>query len=592
MRFVRQSREVRVAIGSLIAAVLLWLPAFRRPFATGFGDWQFFHHMWEAGYVALKRYHEWPLWDPFHCGGITIFGNPQSQHLSPLYLISLLAGPTLGTKLFVVMHAWAGFAGMYLLGRRERLSVTAASLASLTWCASGFFVWHVATGHAAFLPFYFAPWIILSVKMAIRNVRYASALAALLALTLLEGGVYPFPYFVLLSGVTILTDGSWRKERVRPLAALLCATILTALMGAVRLWPIIDELRRNPRTMPSGDGVSPLETIEMLTARDHSWLWPSHGFVWVEYGSYVGTAVCGLAVIGLLSSLRRRGRSLVTGAVVFYALMLGDHGSASPWAWLHALPVYDSLRVPSRFTVLFTLYLTLLAGYGLDMLLRIAGLAPYQMRRHLRTTLAIALLVPIAVNLAMVQYPIINRWRHPRVRTNSVSPRFYLTELPYHAVLASLPRMNLGSSSCYEAMNFKRARGLWVGDKPQARIVRSKGKIGELGRTTSRAFFEVTLSKQSRVVINQNYAPGWRTSVGWIESDRGRLALELPAGTHRVELEYRPRMLWPSITLSLIGALFAILLARFGDLTVGMFRPVNGREESNISIRKLKSDSR
>ena len=68
-----------IALGSLAAACALWSPAFFQLQATGFGDWQFFHHMWEAGYVALTRYGEWPLWDPYHCGGITIFGNPQSH---------------------------------------------------------------------------------------------------------------------------------------------------------------------------------------------------------------------------------------------------------------------------------------------------------------------------------------------------------------------------------------------------------------------------------------------------------------------------------------------------------------------------------
>jgi uncharacterized membrane protein YfhO len=68
------------------------------------------------------------------------------------------------------------------------------------------------------------------------------------------------------------------------------------------------------------------------------------------------------------------------------------------------------------------------------------------------------------------------------------------------------------------------------------------------------------------VVINQNYAPGWRSNVGWIDFDVGRLALELEAGTHRVELVYRPPMLWASITLTLLGIVLALLLARFGKL--------------------------
>ena len=111
-------RAALIAGGSLLAAAELWAPGVPLAAATGFGDWQFFHHMWEAGFVALTRYHEWPLWDPYHCGGITILGNPQSQHVSPLFRWRLLAGPTLGdASCSCWLHAWAGFAGMYLFAR-------------------------------------------------------------------------------------------------------------------------------------------------------------------------------------------------------------------------------------------------------------------------------------------------------------------------------------------------------------------------------------------------------------------------------------------------------------------------------------------
>jgi hypothetical protein len=565
MRIFPQCYGARVALFSLVAAVLMWLPAFREPFATGFGDWQYFHHIWEVGYVALTRYREWPLWDPYHCGGITIFGNPQSQHLSPLYLVALSLGPTLGSKLFVVLHAWGGFAGMFLFAHKRRLSVPAASLCALTWCGSGFFVWHVATGHAAFLPFYFTPWVVLAVDHAVRDIRYASALAALLTLVLLGGGVYPFPYFILLIGFSALSQRLRDRRWIGVLSALLAAGILTALMGAVRLWPIMDELRRHPRTMPSSDGVSPLEVAEMLTARSHPWLWPPHEFVWAEYGSYVGTAVCVLALIGVLSALRRGNRSWIAGAVLFFALMLGDHGNASPWVWLHALPVYDSLRVPSRFTVLFTLYLTLLAGYGLDQLLNRSERIGLGRGPRPQKLLGIGIVALFAINLIVVQYPVIDRWKEPPVRTDSVSPRFYLTKLPYSELSASLPRMNLGSRRCGEAMNYQRSKKLWDGDKPQVRVIRGRGRVSEFHRTTSRLVFEAKLREPSRVVINQNYAPGWRSNVGRIESDAGRLALELNAGTHRVVLVYRPPMLWASISLTLIGIVLALLLARFGS---------------------------
>src|SRR3954468_9808582 len=73
------AEHIAALIGALLLATLQWYPAFSDVRATGFGDWQMIHHNWEAAYIAITRFGEWPLWDPFHCGGVSILGNPESQ---------------------------------------------------------------------------------------------------------------------------------------------------------------------------------------------------------------------------------------------------------------------------------------------------------------------------------------------------------------------------------------------------------------------------------------------------------------------------------------------------------------------------------
>jgi hypothetical protein len=542
-------------LGSLAGALLLWFPAFRTLDATGFGDWQFFHHMWEAGYVALTRHGEWPLWDPYHCGGITILGNPQSQHFSPVYLLALLAGPTLGSKLFLLAHAWAGFAGMYVLARKHELSVAGAVLASLTWAASGFFASHGSGGHSAFMPFYLAPWLLLAWRAAATDVRHAVSVAALLVLTLLEGGVYPFPYFVLL----LAFDAGLRlvmRENVRGvLLAGAVSAVLTGLGGAIRLLPILEELGRNPRTMQSKDGVTFAEVLEMLTARKHGWRYEGHPFVWPEYVTYVGYGVLALALVGLVWSLRQRKFRVAVGLVVFMGLMMGDHGPASPWALVHRLPVYDSLRVPSRFAVFFTLYLGLVAGLGLDALrARFSKLAPA----------TYVIIGGIFLDLLIVHFPTINRWRDPPVRTDVVSDRYYLSTLNYGQYYASFPRMHLGSRGCYEAMTFTPAKGLWTGDRPQARVVQGSGELLDFSRTNNRVALRVRMEEPGRLLLNQNYAPGFHASVGEVVEHEGKLALTLPAGEHAIALRYLPSTLVPGLVLSALGLLLGLAVWRWG----------------------------
>src|SRR5688572_3251953 len=128
---------------SVAVALVLHGEMFRVPFGTGFGDYQFFHHNWEFGRVAWSRFGELPLLNPYYCGGIPDFGDPQSQIHHPLFFLSFLIGTTLALKIFVLLHAAAGFFGMYLYARRiAAIGVGGSALAALAWTGSGFFAWH------------------------------------------------------------------------------------------------------------------------------------------------------------------------------------------------------------------------------------------------------------------------------------------------------------------------------------------------------------------------------------------------------------------------------------------------------------------
>ncbi|MCA9529080.1 MAG: hypothetical protein KC543_02960 [Myxococcales bacterium] len=574
------ARRLALPVVSTLAAAALWAPMLAHPRATGFGDWQFFHHMWEAGYVGVWRYGEWPLWDPYHCGGVTLFGNPQSQLLSPFFALALVTDTTIALKLFVLAHAAAGLGGMYALARREGLGPLASGTSALLWCGSGFFAWHVAGGHAAFVPFYLAPLALLAFRRALDDRRYVVALAALMTLLLLEGAVYPFPYLTLLLAFDALAQVASARRPLRRtravLSALGLAGLLTALLGAIRLLPVAATLERAPRVTPLRDALTPAELLRFLTTRTHPWAVPGHPFVWPEYDAYLGWVALALALLGAVAALARRRRlAWIVGALVFGALALGAIPSldaASPWALLHRLPVYDSLRVPSRFLVLATFYLALLAGLGLDAIARALGAVeargvlgrtpPGALSRGVPALLALGL----AVELLTATMPIMDRWHGPPIERAQAAARFHLTRAPYPEY-AHFPERNVGSRGCYEAMPVLVAPGLWDGDVPQARVVghpeTAAGRVLDEGRTNNTVWADVDLARPAAVVFNQNYAPGWRLSegsVGRVAVSAPRLTVELPAGRRRVTLRYLPPTLPFAVGLSALGAALCLLL--------------------------------
>ncbi len=555
-----------MAFVALAAAAGYFCPALIHLEKTGFGDWQQFQHQWEAAWVAVMRWGELPLWNPFHCGGVTLYGDPQAQAYGPLFWLVLPFGTTVGLKLFLVIHAAVGLAGMYVLSRRELgVGVAPAILAAVVWGCSGFFAWHGSGGHSAFLPFYFAPWLLMAWRRAADDPRWSVAVAGIMALVLFEGGVYPFPYFALLLGFDALVRLSVPSERRGVVLSGVIAGGLALCLGAFRLLPILETLELYPRPTAGNDAVSFPEAVAMLTARDHEYRF-GHEYVWAEYGAYIGWIALIVALLGAPVAWRRGHKRLVLGALLFGGLMLGYASSWHPWAILHELPPFDSLRVPSRFAVLFTFYLGLLAATAVHAAQEQLG--RWRLRRGLDWSRRLApwlLVAVVAVDITASNMPTIDRWDSSPLPPEMLRDRHYhLVSAGQYGRYASFPAQNVGNRGCYTGMEYRAASGLWEGDVPQVRVHGGRGELHGEGRTANTVWAEATLAEDGTLVFNQTWAPGWRSSIGELSKDRaGRLTVALPEGRHRVELEYVPTRLFAGTAWTLAGLVLSLLVLLF-----------------------------
>jgi hypothetical protein len=562
------TRRTLLVVAAIALAFAYWWPAFRLPHATGFGDWQMVHHNWEVGLVALTRHHELPLFDPYHCGGVTMLGNPESQIFSPLFLLAFPFGTTLATKLFIALHTAFALLGSFHYARRiAGLSSPAATLSAVVFAGSGFFAWHLAGGHATFAPFAFLPWLHVAFRASSTSPRAAIAGGLLLALAIAEGGTYPFPYMLVSLGVSAAFQ-SIAEPRLAPrvLRSLGVMGLVTLVTAAHRILPIRATLARLPRTIGSSDSSTPSDVITMLTSRDHEWAFAGHEFVWPEYCTYVGVAVLVLSGLGVLRGLRRPSRAIaaehVVGAVVAALLILGNASAFYPWVVLRELPVYDSLRVPSRFAAVLTFHLGVLAGLGLDWLD-----ARTRTGRSRAVCLAVATLVvvAIAVDITIVTRPIVDRWTNPAIDGTVVAPALALRASGgYDAVYASLPRRNEATTLCYVGgMNWEVSPALQTGDVPQVSSPDVSTSVAIERRTPGSYLVDVRARRRSRVVLNQNYDPDFRASYGRVVNDRGLLAVEVPPGHRKLAVRYRPSSLAPAFAITALGLLLsAIAIAR------------------------------
>jgi hypothetical protein len=581
---------------------LCWEELFKNPQATGFGDYQFFHHSWEAARVAWYGEGQAPLWNPFQCGGIPDWADPQAQFFHPLYALTGPLGTTLALKVFLYLHAVFGCFGMYYLAKRQGLRWFGALAAATTWIGSGFFAWHCGTGHGNFIAFYLAPWALLLWRRAVADVRFAPLLALVLSAAVYAGGAYAFPFFVLLLAVEAtlqLLHPAETETRSGVLVAGSVTVLLTLTLCALRLLPILEHLAYYPRTVGGKDSIALSELLQMLTRNDirtPGTRFGGHPWVWSEYGSYIGPLALGLGSIGALRALalRLHGRVLI-GALVFVALTLGHAGLLSPWTLLHQLPVYDSLRVPTRFVVLFLLFFSLLVGSALD---AIRAHVPHRFGRYgaangplswLRIALPWGCLLWIAVSLVEHhRFVLDGMWQDKAVQASKRAPRFFLAALPkphepwmQHPAPSQFPSANVGTGYCYTGMAYRPAPGLWAGPVAQARV--SDGAVESWGNTSQSFWAVVALPVPGRVIFNQTYSPGWHADTGELTLSRGRVAVDLPPGRHRVEIVYRP-VLYPwAVGLSGLGVLFAALVGLFGE----RFRRLSGKATLTLGCLAL-----
>jgi hypothetical protein len=577
----------------LIAPMIVYCPAGGSCRASldrigGTDDWRHFATLWEAARVALRDFHQWPSWNPYHCGGIVLYQEPEAPFPGPLFLLTFFWLPTaVGMKVWILAHLLAGTLGARALIADEGGGVPEQILGAAVMAACGFYAEHIGGGHLSFTPFLYLPAIVWGFRRALRDPRYAVLVAALLATTVLEGGTYPAPLMAVALAVEALSRLGARDDRralVRVVPAIL---LLAGLLSAARLVPVLAFLRAHPRPEPIDDVLRLGEVFAFWTTRAHGRGMVGHRYVWPEYDDYVGVVPVALMLAGAALALAGRGDDSVRRVrridlavlVVMIWCALGGNRGASLFELLHALPVFDSLRVPSRF-----LGPAMVAFGGLAAAALAAGrrtLAARWPAARRGAGLAAALVaVGVAADVTLTNQRLLQQGIDPPLPAGRASADFFQNPAAVYGRLPAFPVEGYGTLRCYVALDWRPAPGLWLGHSPQA-FVRplGAGAVTPAVWTPNRLEYDVRLSAPAILVVNQNFDLGWRADGGervgaWTPGEarlsdvdrhgfaRGLLAVELPAGTRHLVLRHRPSGLWLGLALTALGLLLSVALMR------------------------------
>jgi hypothetical protein len=560
----RQGRHeaLLVALTSLAFALCFGYSILVRFFAEGlYQDWDYHLQLRWVPFYTLTHFHQFPLWNPYKCGGMPMLADPLSGFLTPFVLLDLIFGPVVGVHLQIIADIAAAFGGAYLLASVLGVSRVGAVGCAITFAGSSWFYLHLYPGHLEFFPYVYAPWVVTSLYLSSeRNSLAFAALGGLvMALMLTEGSVYAFPQTGLMLAV-LAAIAALQRRSVFPLLALVIILLFAFGFAAVKVLPSLEFVGLHVRPIRP-DEVCPISLLlRALFARnqDPTFQPPAEPWRFWEFGAYVGVIFGCLALLAVVWRPRRALPWIILGSV-FLALAAGDFGPYSPWVLQHRLPIFASHRVPTRWLILFTLVAGVLGGFGIDTIR--AGLKKWGLAVAI-LLLALALIDDWSVSTRYI-FHIFDTPQAPR----QMSARFYQTSGNSRKMLVAA-RANTGSIACYESVGL---RTYAVGsDQPSYRgeqYLLGPGTVTLTKWTPNQLSFDVLAPGPTVLIVNQNFDEGWHliSGKGEVFSRGGLIAVRLPAGGQHLEMIFRPRSFVVGLgitTLTFIVTLVAWLYER------------------------------
>ncbi len=551
-----------------ISLTLIWgFPILSSINKWGINDWDLYLFLQGVSSDTILRFHQWPFWNPYQWGGNVLFAHPVSHFLTPTFLLELIFGEVIGTKLACLVYLFIGLVGMYCLSKRLGFSSQASYLCAILFLLAGFYSLKIAEGHYDFKNIVYLPWIVFFYFRALKNsengIQYIIYSALLISLIIFEVGIYIAPFTVMqIFFMTIL-----ERRKTKNYWGIFIKTILfAAFLSAIKLIPLVEFLRLFPRLIESKEylTISSLYTIFLSRNQKLGEIhFPEQQWGWHEYGSYIGWGGVVLFFTGLLKK-RDWSQEIHTFfwvTVIFFCLALGDLGKLSPWYLLHKLPLFSSHHVPSRYLVMVLFNAAFICAAGFDSL-------KTHWSNYRLEIMKVILLVFMTVDFISVDWLSLKQAftiaplplkREERFITVRSIPSYGAYSSSYPAFL-----QNKGVLNGYFSVQIPTAAKAIedVDYQGEAYLVGSKGNVNVSSWSPNRVTLGINAEEPDRVVLNQNYDPNhnwWVNGKGKAECYNGLVSTTIKAGKSVVEFEYFPLSFLVGLSITLFSLVLAIL---------------------------------
>jgi hypothetical protein len=548
----------------------------------GVEDWDVLLFYHASVIKSVFEYGRLPFWNPWYCGGDVLWQNPQVALLSPVYLLALVVSLPLAMKINIVLHYLAGFLGMHvLLTRTFKLSYLPGVLfLACLFTLAGGPVFHLAVGHATFLPYFYLPWVMFCFLRAIETggLRYAVIGSGIVALAIYNGGMQVTFMIALALGCFSFMSSLFRRDW-RPIALLCAVGVLAFLLAAPKLLPVFaftgDSRTVDARYAPPGADSMGREILMHAFFDPYQYRHLRFGgqnYGWHEYGSYVGPLgglVIGASFIWILlhRPWRREnwlGASLAVTALLLLSLALGEIGPYAPYWLLRRLPLVSEFRLPSRYILVFVFFAVAMVASAWRTIPaeRMGDASRFAAIVLILSSCALAYWNHIQFEGVFSLAPLESSFRFLSRPPEPVEDEISEGIAPGKSPMLRALMQNRAVLRCYEPLQLPGA----VDATRPVIFAQDDAHVADVLFAPGRIQFRALSGRAAgRVFLNERYVNGWRTDVGnfTIDAQTGLAYVTLPPGTTgRFTFWFLPPSLASGLILLAAGILLSVLIWR------------------------------
>ena len=377
-----------IAVSVIIAAgILFFADALFSSKSFYYRDILNFHYPLRKVLIDSYAQGEFPLWNPHIYLGQPMLANPNYMAFYPTNLLHLILPFNYAFKLHFILHPIAGGLGFFFLARRLGIQWVAALAGALSYEFSGVVL--------SFLNLYnivpavaFVPWLGWAFCGAFQKhaLRRTIVLGILLALQVIAFEPLVFQCSLLLLAA-LAVHWAWEQEnRARALRLILSilagGALLAAGLAAIQILPTLELLPLSARgrgiglEQAAGWSAHPVDLLNTIIPNffgypftiDASDYW-GEGYHESKTGYlvsfFIGSVSLFLSTLSFFSNRKKLRASLLVFSGIGIVLGLGKFSPVYPWLYEH-VPLFSLGRYPSKYFLLVSLLVSLLASLGLE----------------------------------------------------------------------------------------------------------------------------------------------------------------------------------------------------------------------------------